>query len=154
MDQEDAVKRVALPAIAGLAVVIAACGPGATEAPAPTESPDGGPVRVEVDLTDALRMDPDMLSVPVGVPVTFVVANVGVIDHEFVVGDEAVQDEHEQEMQDGGMHTGDEDNAISVEPGETKELTMTFDAAGSTLAGCHIPGHYLAGMKATITVGG
>jgi uncharacterized cupredoxin-like copper-binding protein len=51
----------------------------------------------------------------------------------------------------GGM-THDEPEGIAVAPGETKELTFTFDAAGPFLAGCHVPGHYGAGMKADITV--
>jgi len=42
--------------------------------------------------------------------------------------------------------------AIGVEPGRTKELTVTFDAAGSMLAGCHVIGHYAAGMQADITI--
>ena len=31
----------------------------------------------------------------------------------------------------------DEEKAISVEAGQTKELRLTFDEAGETLAGCH-----------------
>lgn len=73
--------------------------------------------------------------------------------HEFYIGDEEAQAEHEQEMQAGGM-THDEPAGISVPPGETKELTFTFAEPGETLAGCHEPGHYAGGMKATITVGG
>lgn len=42
----------------------------------------------------------------------------------------------------------------SVKPGETKELTHTFDAAGQTIAGCHLPGHFGGGMKASVTVTG
>lgn len=147
-------KRLALPGLASLAIVIAACSAGATDAPQPTDAPSGGPVSVEVELTDALRMDPDTLNVPSGVPVTFVVSNVGALEHEFVVGDETVQEEHEQEMQEGGMDMGDEENAIHLEPGETKELTITFAAPETTIAGCHIQGHYLAGMKAIINVDG
>lgn len=59
---------------------------------------------------------------------------------------------HEQEMQDMGGMMHDEEMGIAVKPGETKELTLTFDVAGQTLAGCHFPGHYAAGMKATIVI--
>ena len=116
-------------------------------AAAPAES-----ARIDVTLTDALRIEPASMQVAVGVPVTFVVTNAGVLPHEFVVGDEAVQQEHETTMQGMGSMTHDEPNAIGLEPGETKELTMTFSELGETLAGCHIPGHYPAGMWATITV--
>jgi uncharacterized cupredoxin-like copper-binding protein len=112
-----------------------------------------GATRVAVRLTDALRIEPETMRVPVGVPVTFVVTNVGVAPHEFVIGDEAAQLAHETTM--GGRATMDHDEptAIGVAPGETKELTLTFDEPGEVLAGCHIPGHYAAGMRADISVG-
>ena len=142
-------------------ILVAACG-GATATPAPASptpapvaaSATPGAVRIEVSLTDQLTIEPAALTVPAGVPVTFVVSNPGTVLHEFVVGDEAVQAEHEEEMAEaGGMAMPeDEPDAIGVEPGETKELTMTFAAPGATLAGCHVVGHYQGGMKATITI--
>ncbi len=92
------------------------------------------------------------MSVPAGSPVTFVVTNTGASDHEFYLGDEAAQAEHAEEMADMGGMTHDEPEGIGVKPGETKELTYTFAEAGMTLAGCHVAGHYGAGMKAEITV--
>jgi uncharacterized cupredoxin-like copper-binding protein len=50
------------------------------------------------------------------------------------------------------MEMADEANAITLQPGETKTLEYTFEEAGELLAGCHEPGHYDAGMVATITV--
>ena len=41
---------------------------------------------------------------------------------------------------------------MSVEPGETAELTHTFDQPGQTLIGCHQPGHYTGGMKVTVNI--
>lgn len=92
------------------------------------------------------------MSVPAGVPVTFVVTNSGTTDHEFYLGDEAAQADHEREMQSMGGMTHDEPEGIGVKPGQTKELTYTFGDPGVTLAGCHLPGHYPSGMKADITV--
>ncbi len=126
--------------------------PITTPEPAAPSASAAASVRVVVTLTDAFRIEPAAMTVPVGVPVTFVVTNIGVIPHEFVVGDEASQDEHETSMQGMGSMTHDDPDAIGVAPGETKELTMTFSEPGETLAGCHIPGHYPAGMRATITV--
>ena len=85
-------------------------------------------------------------------PIRFVVTNLGVIDHEFMLGDEAEQNDHEQEMLEPGAMAHDHSYTIVVKPGETKELVFTFDSPGMTFAGCHIPGHYPAGMKATINV--
>ena len=146
-----------------IAIVLAACttGGGASSAPtgsaaaSPAASPSGSAAatRIDVTLTDALKIEPATMTVPAGVPVTFVVTNTGSTEHEFYLGDEAAQNEHEEEMQAGGM-MHDDPNGISVAAGETKELTHTFDAAGDTLAGCHVAGHYAGGMKATITVEG
>lgn len=110
--------------------------------------------RVSVTLTDAMLIDPASMSVPAGRPITFVVTNAGKIPHEFTLGNAVVQDVHEQEMLEmGGMPmTHDEPNAISVAPGETKELVYTFASPGMSFAGCHVPGHYPAGMKAEIHV--
>jgi uncharacterized cupredoxin-like copper-binding protein len=110
------------------------------------------PTRVEVRLTDEMRIDPAEMTVPAAVPVTFVVTNVGVIDHEFYLGDADAQAHHEEEMASSAM-AHDDPSGITVEPGQTQELTYTFEPQpAQTLAGCHIPGHYPAGMKATITV--
>ena len=93
------------------------------------------------------------MTVPAGVPVTFVVTNAGSAEHEFYLGDEAAQAEHEQEMMSGGMAHGDP-SGVTLKAGETKELTYTFTQAGQSLAGCHVVGHYGGGMKAAITVTG
>jgi uncharacterized cupredoxin-like copper-binding protein len=108
--------------------------------------------RIEVALTDALRIEPANMTAPPGVPVTFVVTNTGASDHEFYLGDEAAQAEHEHEMQSMGGMMHDDVHGIGVEPGQTEELTFTFAEPGETLAGCHLAGHYAAGMKAAITV--
>jgi uncharacterized cupredoxin-like copper-binding protein len=128
----------------------------ATPTTAPTVVSTGAPsaaaTRIEVTLTDALRIEPATMEVPAGVPVTFVVTNSGALDHEFYLGDEAAQAAHAAEMAEMGGMTHDEPEGIGVAPGETKELTHTFAAPGETLAGCHVQGHYLAGMKAVIAV--
>lgn len=145
---------------AAAAVLVAACsGSGGTSAPpasAAAASIEASPTatRVEVTLSDALKIEPAAMTVQAGVPVTFVVTNAGAILHEFVLGDEAEQMAHDQEMAEaGGMSMPkDEPMAIGVEPGMTKELTVTFDAPGDMLAGCHVIGHYGGGMKATVTI--
>ena len=131
-------------------------GGGASQAPAasPGQSPVAG-LRIEVSLGDALRITPSAMSVPAGVAVTFVVHNTGTVLHEFTLGDAAEQAAHEAEMQaNGGMTmASDEPMAIGVAPGTTKELTVTFPAAGTVYAACHVAGHWQAGMQAVITVG-
>lgn len=145
--------------LAVIAVIAAACSGGgatpapATAAPAASVEATAAATRIEVTLTDGLKIEPASMTVPAGVPVTFVVTNTGKITHEFVLGDEADQMEHEEEMASGGMDMGGDDaQSVSVDPGQVKELTITFDKPGATLAGCHVVGHYPAGMKATVTI--
>ena len=116
---------------------------------APPAAPLGG--NVKVVMSDAMRFAPDPITIRAGGEVTFVVENDGVIVHEFFVGTEEEQVDHAAEMAAGGMSHG-HDNALSLKAGETGSLTMTFAEAGSLLIGCHEPGHYEAGMKATLTV--
>lgn len=108
---------------------------------------------IEIDAADDFSFTPDDVLVAVGETVTFRVTNSGVLPHDFTLGDTETQDDHEAEM--AGMASGnpeDEVNAFTVQAGETKELTWTFDEPGSILMGCHIPGHYAAGMLGTITI--
>ena len=146
--------------VPALALVLAACSSsGGAGTGSPTSSSAAAPssaaaTRIEVTLTDALKIEPPSMTVQAGTPVTFVVTNTGTVDHEFYLGDEAAQAEHEQEMADMGGMKHDEPEGIAVKPGETKELTYTFAESGETLAGCHEVGHYGGGMKATITVEG
>lgn len=147
-------------ALAPVVLVIAAACSGGSSTPspsaaatpsAPAASASAAAQRIEVTLTDALKMEPAEMTVKAGEPVTFVVTNTGAIEHEFYLGDEAMQAEQEAAMQAGEM-MHDTSEGVSVGPGETKELTYTFESAGQTLAGCHVAGHYGAGMKAVITV--
>jgi uncharacterized cupredoxin-like copper-binding protein len=141
--------RLAL--ISAAVLLVAACSSGGGAATGPSAS---AATRVEVMLTDALKMEPGTMTVAAGVPVTFVVTNSGTTDHEFYLGDDAAQAEHEKEMAAMGGMSHDEPEGIALKPGETKELTYTFAQAGKTLAGCHVAGHYGGGMKAEITVAG
>ena len=107
---------------------------------------------VEVSMTDELRFEPDSIVVAPGETVRFVVTNSGQAVHEFLVGDEATQAQFEDEMASGEM---DHDTAagVSVDPGQTESFEYAFGETQEViLAGCHEPGHYAAGMVATITV--
>ena len=153
--------RTRVAALGFVLVLVAACtggsaSPGGSAGASPASSPGGsaGATRIEVRLTDALRIEPATISAKAGQPVTFVVTNGGSTNHEFFVGDEAAQTKHGQEMAGMGGMAHDEAMGIGVSPGQTKELTVTFRSAGSMLAGCHVNGHYSAGMKATIYITG
>ncbi len=111
---------------------------------------------VLVEAGDEMRFMPESLSVTAGETVAFVVTNTGEAVHELVIGDEATQQAHEAEMAEGAGHEDETDhnfaNAVSVAPGETATLVYAFDEPGALLYGCHVPGHYAAGMKGMIEV--
>jgi uncharacterized cupredoxin-like copper-binding protein len=108
---------------------------------------------VEVGMTDELTFEPDFITVAFGETVRFEVTNTGEIVHEFLIGDEAAQAEFEEQMSGGGEMDHDATAGVSVDPGQTETFEYTFgDTDEVVLAGCHEPGHYDAGMVATITV--
>jgi uncharacterized cupredoxin-like copper-binding protein len=107
---------------------------------------------VTVVATDDLRFAPPSIEVSAGEVVTFIVRNDGETDHEFVLGDEAYLEMLEKDMAEGHHMTG-MDNAVTVGPGESAEITWHFENAGGILYGCHEPGHYEGGMVGTIEVG-
>jgi Cu+-exporting ATPase len=110
---------------------------------------------IAVDASDRFLFSPDPIYVTKGETIAFVITNDGDLDHEFVIGDEAVQARHEAEMAAGDEDMdamGDKPYAVDIPAGETVTLVYTFDEAGNLIAGCHVPGHYAAGMKATIVV--
>ena len=106
---------------------------------------------VKVETLDELAFDPSSVSVQQGDVVRFVVTNEGKALHEFVIGDEDYQAEHEESMESGG-HDMDLENMIEIGPGETAELTWRFTSPGEILFACHVSGHYEGGMVGTIVV--
>ena len=109
---------------------------------------------IDIDAADDFSFDPDNIDVEVGETVTFRVTNAGKQPHDFTIGDSDTQDDHDAEMADMSMDGmgADDANAMTLDPGQTKE-TWTFTEAGDVLMGCHIPGHYAAGMRGSITIG-
>jgi len=119
-----------------------------------TQSPAGEATRtVKVTASDKLRFQPASLSVKQGETVAFTVTNTGKLVHEFVIGDQAFQDEHEMEMAGRTMPMGDDADGIGLPAGATKTLTYTFGQTGTLQFACHTAGHYKAGMKGMIMVG-
>jgi len=112
---------------------------------------------IAIDANDQLRFSPDNVVVRSGETVAFRVSNSGLTEHEFVIGDAAVQAQHDREMAQPASGSGMQMNedatfAVTVPAGETRTLVYTFGSSGTLLYGCHEPGHYAAGMRGTITV--
>lgn len=113
-------------------------------------NPSAATRTVEIVAHDPYRFEPEELEVESGETVTFRVTNEGSREHEFVLGDAEYQESHGREMASGAMHH--EGNAVTLAPGATEELTWTFPAEGDVLFGCHVAGHFDAGMVGAISV--
>lgn len=109
---------------------------------------------VKVDMSDAMRFTPSRFSVKRGETVRFVVHNSGKLRHEFVLGTPQALAEHYELMKKNPEMEHADPNSVSVEPGKTGEVVWKFTKAGTVAIGCLQPGHFDAGMKGQIVVGG
>ena len=108
------------------------------------------PVTVTITIHHS-AFDLTEVSVPSGVPVTFVLVNEDPIDHEWLIGDDEFHDAHR-----AGTHAahGDVPNEVTIPALETRRATITFDEPGSLPFICHLPAHEAYGMVGTVTVEG
>jgi uncharacterized cupredoxin-like copper-binding protein len=150
-----------LGALGSLCLILGACSSGDDDDASGT---NGTPGVVNVRMVDN-DFDPSALAVEKGDTVTFRFTNQGTLDHDAFVGTPEEQVDHETEMADDSSTTsssapmGDGSDEPSgpegdlvVPPGQTGELSYTFDQAGVFEIGCHQPGHYDSGMKVHIVV--
>jgi uncharacterized cupredoxin-like copper-binding protein len=110
---------------------------------------------------------PDPVDVAPGETVLLHVVNGGLEIHELVIGDQAVQDAWEAaEAATVGappgptpvvsVPPGDEGIRIVVPSGQRVDATWTVPSSAAAVEalvlGCHIPGHWDKGMRATLRV--
>lgn len=109
---------------------------------------------IDVKTDNDLAFKPDTFEVKQGETITFRISNTGDVEHEFVLGDEEAQEAMAEQMESGGDHAhgGEMSNAVTIHPGETAELTWRFTTPGRVLVGCHVPGHWEAGMRGSVVV--
>jgi uncharacterized cupredoxin-like copper-binding protein len=104
-------------------------------------------------MTDFKFSPKSKLAVRKGETITFVFVNKGKVVHEAFFGTKDQQKQHSKVMSGSATTVVDATNQVSAAPGATKTIKVRFPTAGSFEMGCHIPGHYQAGMKVAITVG-
>jgi len=126
-----------------VALVLALCA-----ACVPAQADSAGPRTVEIRLRHS-RFEPSTIQAEAGETLRFVIVNTDPIDHEFIVGDRAVQELHE-----GGTEAYHDPGPgeVTVLAGETVTTTYAFDGQ-DLLFGCHVPGHYAYGMRGVVLVG-
>jgi len=111
-------------------------------------TPSSSPQRVEIRIHYS-HFDPSTLTVPRGVPITFVLINEDPIDHEWLIGDAAFHERHRHGTE--SQH-GARPDEVSVAALSTEETTLTFANPGTLEYICHVPGHEAYGMVGTLTV--
>lgn len=104
---------------------------------------------IEVTIEHSLFV-PSRIEVSPGETVRFIVHNTDPIDHEFLIGDTAVQLRHESGTE---PHHGAKPGEISIPALQKRSTTYTFGEAGSSIFGCHLPLHYDYGMRGSIRIG-
>ena len=137
-------RRVA--AVAGGVVLSVAVGAGAIALGIGPSDPTVTEVEIAIRHS---QFEPSRITVPVGAPVTITLVNTDPIDHEWIVGDEAVHAVH---------RTGTEllhpsrPTEVMIPAGETRTTTVTFLSAGALAYICHLPAHEAYGMVGTVTI--
>lgn len=121
--------------VTGLVAVVAASAAGA-----------GNPTRIEIRVHYS-QFGPTAITVPAGRPVTFVIRNDDPIDHEWIVGDDAVQQRHRTGTEE---HHDSRPTEISIPALSTRETTITFAQPVVWRYICHLPGHEAYGMVGTL----
>ena len=125
--------------------------------------------KVTITLTE-FKFSPAAITLKAGVPVEIVLVNKGKVEHEFLVyetpkgkvshWDEWVipntyfkdMGEVEGEFPGIGAVAGTSVFEVEVKPGKRAELKFTPSRKGTFEIGCHVEGHYEAGMKGVLVV--
>jgi uncharacterized cupredoxin-like copper-binding protein len=134
-------RRVAVPAVA---LVAAALLTAQAWAPAGATTDT-----VEMTMRHS-RFEPAVLEVEAGTTLTFELRNADPIDHELIVGDEAVHAKHRVGREQ--HHHGEVPGEVSVPARATATTTYTFDTPGDVVFACHLPGHEAYGMTGVVRV--
>jgi len=115
---------------------------------APAAADPAGPRTVEIRIHHS-AFEPSIVQAGPGETLRFVIVNEDPIDHEFIVGDDSVQELHERGTE---AYHEPRRGEVTVLAGETVTTTYTFGGR-DLLFGCHVPGHWAYGMHGVVFVG-
>jgi len=94
-----------------------------------------------------MSFKPHSIAIRPGETVRLVIFNSGKLRHEFVIASNAEHLEHRAAMRRmPDMNMTGEPNAVTVDPGQSKELIWKFGDDPKVEFSCDIPGHAEAGM--------
>ena len=110
---------------------------------------------VEIIMTDGpgtMAYSPDRIEAKTGEQIRFVLKNVGLVDHEFLIDSLENNAKHKKEMEKNSQMEHHDPNGARLRPNATAEILWRFTKAGTFEFACLIPGHYETGMKGTFVV--
>jgi len=130
---------------AGLVALVLVAGAAVVALARPTQ-PVTTAVTIEIHYS---HFNPSEIAVPVGVPVTITLRNDDPIDHEWIVGDDAVQQKHRTgtELLHPSIPT-----EVVIPALSTRTTVVTFARVGQLKYICHLPGHEAYGMVGVATI--
>ena len=99
-----------------------------------------------------MMYEPSRVEVRRGEQVRFVLSNIGVENHEFMLATKAENRKHAADMKKYPDMEHEDPNAKTVAPFNQGELLWRFTKAGEFEFACLIPGHYESGMFGKVTV--
>lgn len=94
--------------------------------------PYDGEITIQVAVTD-YAFKPERIPVKKGNKVTLHLTNTGAVEHELELDGYGVEVEH-------------------IKPGASADLVFVAEKAGTFAFGCHLPGHFEAGMQGELVV--
>jgi uncharacterized cupredoxin-like copper-binding protein len=131
----------------GLALVVAVSLPACSSA-------GGAPaVRTVAVTIHYSHFSPASLVVAAGETVRFTITNSDPIDHEFILGDQSVQDR--EEAGTDRVHDLSIPGMVSAPAGTTVSTAVTFPrhpGQPPLIYACHLPGHYAYGMRGSVHI--
>jgi uncharacterized cupredoxin-like copper-binding protein len=130
---------------AGLLALLVAAGAAAVALAGGAQRPVTS-VTIEIHYS---HFNPSEIAVPIGVPITITLRNDDPIDHEWIVGDDAVQAKHRTgtELLHPSIPT-----ELVIPALSTRTTVVTFAQAGQLKYICHLPGHEAYGMVGVVTI--
>jgi uncharacterized cupredoxin-like copper-binding protein len=97
------------------------------------------------------HFSPELVKVPSGRPVTYIIKNEDPIEHEWIVGS---SDVHERHRTGTEPYHDQVPTEVTIPALSTRVTTVTLAGPASYLFICHLPGHEEYGMRGTVQVQG
>ena len=95
------------------------------------------------------RFAPAEITISAGVPMTITIRNEDPIEHEWIVGTEAV---HERHRSGSEPYHDEVPTEVTLPAFSSRETTVSFEAPGDYAFVCHLPGHEAYGMRGVLHV--